>query len=72
MFTETLTTVSNVIPLSLDLKETYARSNGRDQEFVANLALFLSSFFSAHLDVGFADCPFPLSVFDRRFFGERY
>ncbi|KAJ5432445.1 Exportin-1 [Penicillium daleae] len=51
MFTETLTTVSNVIPLSLDLKETYARSNGRDQEFVANLALFLSSFFSAHLDL---------------------
>lgn len=51
MFTETLTTVSNVIPLSLDLKETFARSNSRDQEFVSNLALFLSSFFSAHLDV---------------------
>ena len=51
MFTETLTTVSNVIPLSLDLKQTYAMSNGRDQEFVSNLALFLSSFFSAHLDV---------------------
>lgn len=59
MFTETLTTVSNVIPLSLDLKETYARSNSRDQEFVANLALFLSSFFSAHLDVGEADTPRP-------------
>jgi exportin-1 len=51
MFTETLTKVSNVIPLSMDLKETFARSNGRDQEFVSNLALFLSSFFSAHLDV---------------------
>lgn len=51
MFTETLTKVSNVIPLSMDLKETYARSNGRDQEFVSNLALFLSSFFSAHLEV---------------------
>lgn len=51
MFTETLNLVSKVIPLSLDLKETYAQSNGRDQEYVANLALFLSSFFSAHLDV---------------------
>ncbi|KAJ5131704.1 Exportin-1 [Penicillium atrosanguineum] len=51
MFTETLTKVSNVIPLSMDLKETFARSNGRDQEFVSNLALFLSSFFSAHLDL---------------------
>lgn len=51
MFTETLTKVSNVIPLSMDLKSTYSRSNSRDQEFVSNLALFLSSFFSAHLDV---------------------
>ncbi|KAJ5995845.1 Exportin-1 [Penicillium waksmanii] len=51
MFTETLTKVSNVIPLTMDLKETYAQSNGRDQEFVSNLALFLSSFFSAHLDL---------------------
>jgi exportin-1 len=51
MFTETLTKVSNVIPLSMDLKETFAQSNGRDQEFVSNLALFLSSFFSAHLDL---------------------
>ncbi|KAH2079823.1 hypothetical protein KXV74_008770 [Aspergillus fumigatus] len=49
MFTETLTIVSKTIPLSMDLKQTYAKSNSRDQEFVLNLALFLSSFFSAHL-----------------------
>lgn len=51
MFTETLTTVSKIIPLSMDLKQTYAKSNSRDQEFVLNLALFLCSFFSAHLNV---------------------
>ncbi|KAF2398974.1 hypothetical protein EJ06DRAFT_64481 [Trichodelitschia bisporula] len=49
MFTETLTAISKIIPLSLDLKSTYASSNGRDQEFVQNLALFLTQFFSMHL-----------------------
>ncbi|KAK4575230.1 Karyopherin transporter [Recurvomyces mirabilis] len=51
MFTETLTTISKIIPLSLDLKQTYASSNGRDQEFVQNLALFLCNFFSNHLGI---------------------
>lgn len=51
MFTETLTTVSKTIPLSMDLRQIYAKSNSRDQEFVLNLALFLCSFFSAHLNV---------------------
>lgn len=51
MFDETLVAVSRVIPLSLDLKSTYADSNSRDQEFVQNLALFLCGFFSLHLQV---------------------
>ncbi|KAK5155746.1 Exportin-1 [Oleoguttula sp. CCFEE 6159] len=51
MFTETLRTISKIIPLSLDLKTTYASSNSRDQEFVQNLALFLCNFFSMHLSV---------------------
>jgi exportin-1 len=51
MFTETLTAVSKIIPLSLDLKSTYPNSNGRDQEFVQNLALFLTNFFTMHLNV---------------------
>lgn len=51
MFTDTLTTISNIIPLSLDLKSTYASSNGRDQEFIQNLALFLCTFFSNHLAI---------------------
>lgn len=51
MFTEVLTTISTIIPLSLDLKSTYNSSNSRDQEFVQNLALFLCNFFTAHLQV---------------------
>jgi exportin-1 len=51
MFTEVLTTISKIIPLSLDLKSTYGSSNSRDQEFVQNLALFLCNFFTVHLSV---------------------
>ncbi|KAF1988072.1 hypothetical protein K402DRAFT_419916 [Aulographum hederae CBS 113979] len=51
MFTETLTAISKIIPLSLDLKVTYSQSNGRDQEFVQNLALFLCNYFTVHLSV---------------------
>lgn len=51
MFAEVLTTVSKTIPLSVNLKDTIKRSGSREQEFVQNLALFLSNFFSAHLNV---------------------
>ena len=51
MFTEVLTTVSKIIPLSIDLRSSYAKSTSRDQEFVQNLALFLCNFFSIHLNV---------------------
>jgi exportin-1 len=51
MFTDTLTAISNIIPLTLDLKSTYSSSNSRDQEFIQNLALFLCTFFSNHLTI---------------------
>ncbi|OBT83509.1 hypothetical protein VE02_06876 [Pseudogymnoascus sp. 03VT05] len=51
MFTEVLTTISEIIPLSLDLKSTYNSSNSKDQEFIQNLALFLCNFFSVHLNL---------------------
>lgn len=53
MFTEVLTTISKIIPLTLDLKSTYNSSNSKDQEFIQNLALFLCNFFSSHLTVSF-------------------
>ncbi|KAK4102733.1 ARM repeat-containing protein [Parathielavia hyrcaniae] len=49
IFTEVLTTISNIIPLGMDLKTTYPQSNSRDQEFIQNLALFLCNFFGMHL-----------------------
>jgi len=51
MYTETLTEVTKIIPLSMDLRSIYSKSNGNDQEFVQNLALFLTTFFGAHLNV---------------------
>lgn len=58
MFTEVLTTIADIIPVSLDLKATYPSSNSKDQEFVQNLALFLCNFFGMHLNVTFP-CPLP-------------
>ncbi|KAI9796871.1 MAG: Karyopherin transporter [Piccolia ochrophora] len=49
MFTEVLTTIAKIVPLSMDLKSTYGHSNSRDQEFIQNLALFLCNFFTMHL-----------------------
>lgn len=57
MFTEVLTTISNIIPVSLDLKSTYPSSNSKDQEFVQNLALFLCNFFGMHLNVRLGHSP---------------
>ena len=51
MFTEVITAVSKIVPLSMDLKTTYPKSTSRDQEFVQNLALFLCQFFTFHLRV---------------------
>jgi exportin-1 len=51
MFTEVLTTISKIIPLTLDLQSTYGSSNSRDQEFIQNLALFLCNFFTVHLNL---------------------
>jgi exportin-1 len=51
MFCDTLSAISKIIPLSMDLKSTYAQSGSSDQEFVQNLALFLCTFFSMHLTV---------------------
>lgn len=51
MFTTVMTSVSNIIPLSTDLKSIYHNSNGRDQEFIQNLALFLCNFFTPHVRV---------------------
>lgn len=51
MFTEVLSTISDIIPVSLDLRSTYPNSNSKDQEFIQNLALFLCNFFGTHLNV---------------------
>jgi exportin-1 len=51
MFTTVMTSVSNIIPLTTDLRSIYHTSNSRDQEFIQNLALFLCNFFTPHVKV---------------------
>jgi exportin-1 len=55
MFTEVITTIADIIPVTLDLRSTYPGSNSRDQEFIQNLALFLCNFFGMHLNVSRVD-----------------
>ena len=54
MFTTTLTTISEIVPISTPLKQVYRKSPSRDQEFVQNLALFLCAYFSTHLSVSWS------------------
>ena len=49
LFTETLTVVAKTLPVETDIREAYARSGARDQEYILNLAIFLCDYFSAHL-----------------------
>jgi len=51
MFTDTLQSVSKIIPLSQELRPLYEKSNARDQEYILNLALFLCNFFTMHLNI---------------------
>ncbi|SAM02651.1 hypothetical protein [Absidia glauca] len=51
LFTSVLTAVNTMIPPSTDIAQVYENSSDDDQEFVQNLALFLTSFLSSHLKV---------------------
>ncbi|KAI8098786.1 nuclear export factor CRM1 [Halteromyces radiatus] len=51
LFTSVLTSVNTMIPPSTDIANVYENSSDDDQEFVQNLALFLTSFLSTHLKV---------------------
>ncbi|KAK9462554.1 CRM1 C terminal-domain-containing protein [Lipomyces oligophaga] len=49
LFLRTMETVSNIIPLTTDFKDSYESVGTREQEFIQNLAIFLTTFLSHHL-----------------------
>ncbi|OLL22893.1 Exportin-1 [Neolecta irregularis DAH-3] len=49
MLTLGLASVNTIIPINTNLQSAYETSNSNDQEFVQNLALFLSTFLGTHL-----------------------
>ncbi|CAO3686094.1 unnamed protein product [Rhizopus stolonifer] len=51
MFISIMTTTNIMVPPNTDIADIYENSTDNDQEFVQNLALFLTSFLSAHLPV---------------------
>jgi exportin-1 len=48
LFTIVMTSVNSMIPPSTDICAVYENSSDDDQEFVQNLAIFLTSFLSSH------------------------
>ena len=55
MFNNVMTATNTMIPPSTNIAEVYENSTDDDQEFVQNLALFLTSYLSAHLKVSVLD-----------------
>ncbi|KAL1920697.1 uncharacterized protein VTP21DRAFT_1074 [Calcarisporiella thermophila] len=49
MFGLVMVSIQSIIPMNVDLVKIYENSSNEDQEFVQNLALFLTSFLSSHL-----------------------
>ncbi|KAI8636928.1 nuclear export factor CRM1 [Parasitella parasitica] len=49
LFAQVISTVYTVIPPHIEISTIYEESSDDDQEFVQNLALFLTSFLSSHL-----------------------
>ncbi|KAK9447227.1 CRM1 C terminal-domain-containing protein [Limtongia smithiae] len=49
LFLRTMETVNEIIPLSTDFRQSYESVGTREQEFIQNLAIFLTTFLSHHL-----------------------
>ncbi|KAK9472421.1 CRM1 C terminal-domain-containing protein [Dipodascopsis tothii] len=49
LFMHTMGTVSSIIPLSTDFRQSYETVGTREQEFIQDLAIFLTTFLSHHL-----------------------
>ena len=50
MFVMSIESISKIIPIDLDLKKTYKFASSNDQEFMQDLAMFLVTFLSNHLN----------------------
>lgn len=49
MFTSVMTATNSMVPPSTDIADVYENSNDNDQDFVQNLALFLTGYLAVHL-----------------------
>ncbi|KAK9477287.1 CRM1 C terminal-domain-containing protein [Lipomyces japonicus] len=51
LFLGTMDTVSSIIPLATDFKQSYENVGTREQEFIQDLAIFLTTYLSHHLNL---------------------
>jgi exportin-1 len=49
LYNMVITSIMKTIPVQTDLAEVYENANDDDQQFIQNLGLFLTAFFSQHL-----------------------
>lgn len=49
LITLVMQTVQNIMPLTVDIREAYENASTADQDFIQNLALFLTAFLGSHL-----------------------
>ena len=56
LFSMVMSGITNIMPVNLNLADIYENSTDDDQNFIQNLALFFSTFFTAHLPVRIYPC----------------
>ena len=51
IFNIVMASISNMVPISTNIKEAYERSGSGEQDFIQNLAIFLTTFLGSHVDL---------------------
>lgn len=64
LFVGVMTSVNNMVPPSTEIPAVYENSSDDDQEFVQNLALFLTSFLTSHVKVCMEDADICSQIID--------
>ncbi|GAO52224.1 hypothetical protein G7K_6306-t1 [Saitoella complicata NRRL Y-17804] len=51
MFKSVMTSIQAMVPIATSIKDVYENASSNDQDFIQNLALFLSTFLGTHLEI---------------------
>ncbi|XP_021952679.1 exportin-1 [Folsomia candida] len=57
LFTQTMSELETMIPLSINIREAYSRGADKEQQFIQNLAMFLCTFLKEHGQLAESQAP---------------